>query len=666
MDEGLKKRYKDMMKSYHNKYKGKRCFIIGNGPSLNKTALNLLENEYTFGVNGIFYKYDEMGFKPTFYVVEDRHVVADNVDRIKAIAFSKKFFPEMYRDQINDNGSTIFFNTDLGFYQKAHPYFCKPRFSLDCSEVVYAGQTVTYMNLQLAFYMGFDEVYLIGMDFSYKLPWETEQDGHTIVSKGDDPNHFHPDYFGKGKKWHDPKLENCLLVYKHAKKIYEEHGRKIYNATIGGKLELFERVSFSSLFSQSPHCEQVDTDSIKKNTKSNNTKSFVFSSPASTSNGPQTGKIPVARGIIKWHLRWGGLAFLLSFFLLGWAFSDRPFGLYGGLLGIAILYATAAYVAVVAKIENQVQSHADRELNQHEINEATETFRRELKNINEDLREQMASSNEDLREQLATTTEKLRFDIDKEKIYIDQIITNNSKKPYQHFLRKFSEKDEKKFEYWAEKIKVEIHERQLRYFQQRISFIEDQCRGRMASDIQDSILRVLIALSIDKKEINILEIGTLFGVNAILLYDILSCYYERVNITLIDPLEGFYGKGVLDWGTGLPVSPQILKTNFERSLIPKENWTLIQAYSTDDNAVKLASAKKYDMIYIDGDHSYEGVIKDFDLYSPLVSDSGYIVFDDYHNKRWPDVTKAVDNIIMKSNEFEHIGSEWETAVFRKK
>ena len=59
--------YKDRLKDLREKYNGSdRCFVIGNGPSLNKLDMGLLADEVTFGVNGIFLK---DGFKPTFYVV---------------------------------------------------------------------------------------------------------------------------------------------------------------------------------------------------------------------------------------------------------------------------------------------------------------------------------------------------------------------------------------------------------------------------------------------------------------------------------------------------------------------------------------------------------------------------------------------------------------------
>ena len=100
----------------------------------------------------------------------------------------------------------------------------------------------------MAYFLGFTEVYLIGMDFSYNVPDSAKVDGNVIESTEDDVNHFHPDYFGKGKKWHDPKLHNVLKSYRLAKLMFELDDRKVINATVGGNLEVFERVDFNTLF----------------------------------------------------------------------------------------------------------------------------------------------------------------------------------------------------------------------------------------------------------------------------------------------------------------------------------------------------------------------------------------------------------------------------------
>ena len=242
------RQYRETIERLRDIHKGQRCFILGNGPSLNKCNLALLGDEYSFAVNGIFYKTREMGYKPNFYMVEDNHVISDNLDEINNYRCDYKFFPAHYSNEIVPDDTTIFIPADYGFYRKGHPFYCKPRFSKNISEAIYTGQSVTMMQLQLAYHLGFSEVYLVGMDFNYDLPKSTIVEGVNYTSQEDDPNHFHPDYFGKGKKWHDPKLDRVLLSYQECKKNFEEDGRKIFNATVGGKLELFDRVSYDSLF----------------------------------------------------------------------------------------------------------------------------------------------------------------------------------------------------------------------------------------------------------------------------------------------------------------------------------------------------------------------------------------------------------------------------------
>ena len=249
MDQGFKlSLYNYQLKTLRNKFSGKRVFIIGNGPSLNKHDLDLLKDEYSFGVNGIFYKTRELGFRPTFYVVEDKHVMQDNIKEINKFECKYKFFPKDYKGIVTNTKNCYFFTMDKGYYHKLSPYFCIPRFSADASRKVYCGQSVTMINIQLAYYLGFTAVYLIGMDHSYSIPENANVNGETIESTDDDPNHFHPDYFGKGKKWHDPHLDRVERTYQYMKLSYEAKDRKIYNATIGGNLEVFDRVDYNKLF----------------------------------------------------------------------------------------------------------------------------------------------------------------------------------------------------------------------------------------------------------------------------------------------------------------------------------------------------------------------------------------------------------------------------------
>jgi GT2 family glycosyltransferase len=233
--------------SFKDRHRGERVVIIGNGPSLNDLDLTRLKTEHTIAVNGIFYAAEQMGFDPTYYLVEDTAVMRDNLDEIIAYEAGHKFFPSIYRRMVGERQNVSYFMMNRGFYEATSPDFCVPRFSVDPGHHLFSGQSVTMINLQLAYHLGFEEVILIGMDFSYTVPDDAEVEGDVITSTSEDPNHFHPEYFGPGKVWKDPKLDRVLANYALAKQIYEADGRRIVNATAGGNLELFERADYTDL-----------------------------------------------------------------------------------------------------------------------------------------------------------------------------------------------------------------------------------------------------------------------------------------------------------------------------------------------------------------------------------------------------------------------------------
>lgn len=240
--------YRPALRALRERYKGsKRCFIIGNGPSLNRTDLSVLKDEVTFAVNGFFLKATELDWRPTFYVVEDHLVAEDRRRSINAFKGSTKLFPVYLGYCLDEGRDTIFFNH---LPRKSFPNGFD--FSTDAAEATYTGCTVTFTCMQLAFYLGFEEIYLIGVDASYDLPKDVEQaDSYSVGvldMKSDDPNHFHPDYFGKGFRWHDPQVGKMVEAYREARRVVDGTGQRIYNATLGGKLEVFERRAFADLF----------------------------------------------------------------------------------------------------------------------------------------------------------------------------------------------------------------------------------------------------------------------------------------------------------------------------------------------------------------------------------------------------------------------------------
>ncbi|MCB0179185.1 MAG: class I SAM-dependent methyltransferase [Anaerolineae bacterium] len=272
-----------------------------------------------------------------------------------------------------------------------------------------------------------------------------------------------------------------------------------------------------------------------------------------------------------------------------------------------------------------------------------------------------------LKSALAAERSRVDKSLMSEEIDRTESLARRDKKWYQSFSRILTPEDEQLFcTKWGEILDVSLKPSYIRYLQHRLNQVEDLCLGRLAGTVQDAILRTLVASIIKDNTIRLLEIGTLFGVNSIFTYDVLSHFFEQVSLTLVDPLDGYYGSNKVDIVTGMPVTRSVLQHNLDCLNIPPDDYTIIQAYSTDAAAIQKAQQQRYNFIFIDGDHSYEGIKADFELYSPMLEMGGYLVFDDYQRDVWPEVGQFVDEVVLNAPSFECMGTSWHTIVFRKK
>ncbi len=205
---------------------------------------------------------------------------------------------------------------------------------------------------------------------------------------------------------------------------------------------------------------------------------------------------------------------------------------------------------------------------------------------------------------------------------------------------------------------------QVRYFEHRIREIEAICAGRLAGDLRDAALRLMVASSVGGDRLKVVEIGVLFGVNAAILYDVASCLFDAVEMLVVDPLDGYYGAAVRDPATGLRISLKTVRRNFNLMRIPTSDVSIIADRSDGGAAMTAISGETFNYMFIDGDHGYEGVKKDFELYGPHLEQGGFMVFDNYRDDTSPGVDRFVDE--MRSNgEYQLVGSVWRSAVFRR-
>ncbi len=239
MSESASIEYFEQLRARHA---GRRGFVIGNGPSLRIDDLGRLKErgEISIASNKIFLAYERTAWRPDYYTIAD-------------IVLWKKIRGDLHRHaelvHLPDNFGAGPAQCRLrrwhylglaGENQTAHPDF-----SADLVRGIYGGCTVTYDNLQLAAYLGLNPIYLIGCDHYYHGEDGARRD--EAIAAGPLSNHFSSAYRTPGELVNPAPLELMERSYQHAQWYAGLHGIKIFNATRGGRLNIFPRADFDTL-----------------------------------------------------------------------------------------------------------------------------------------------------------------------------------------------------------------------------------------------------------------------------------------------------------------------------------------------------------------------------------------------------------------------------------
>lgn len=217
-------------------HRDERCFVMGNGPSLAKMDLSPLVDEYSIGMNRIYLNFERMPFEPSYYAAINELVLDQFAEEISSLAMPK-FVNWANRKHFKGLAGVYYLRMRLGL---------RDDFQGDARRPLASGGTVTYAALQLAYFMGFAQVVLIGVDHRFAdrgTPNQVE-----TRPEGADANHFHPNYFPPGSRWQLPDLIRSELAYTLARRAFEADGRQIVDATVNGACPVFEKAEFASLF----------------------------------------------------------------------------------------------------------------------------------------------------------------------------------------------------------------------------------------------------------------------------------------------------------------------------------------------------------------------------------------------------------------------------------
>lgn len=250
-DLGELKRYQkleyiDKLRQLKDTQIGKRCFVIGNGPSLKIDDLIRMEGEDCFACNRIYGLYNKTEWRPKYYCLQDVKVLEQTRDRLEFAVQNCElaFFPYNYRALLspevpNNTKVNLFYHRYVSVYSpdKVYPEGLMP-FSEDITEGLFDGLSITYAMIQLAVYMGYKEIYLVGVDHNYKIN-NGIVDSASSYAEGIDPIDM--------KSQYPPELQLCEISFREARRVCERRGITIRNATRGGKLEVFERTSLDKV-----------------------------------------------------------------------------------------------------------------------------------------------------------------------------------------------------------------------------------------------------------------------------------------------------------------------------------------------------------------------------------------------------------------------------------
>jgi len=224
------------IKQLHNNHTGK-CVILCNGPSLNSVNFDLLKESkvFTIGLNKINLMFDRTDFRPDMICAVNPFVLEQNMEFF--LDTNIPLFLDYLAVKRSGHVREIVKRPNIHVLYSADVL---GQFSTNLPGSICQGYTVTYVALQVAFYLGFTEIALVGCDHSFSSKGLANS---TITQQTTENNHFVLNYFPPGSQWHLPDLSGSEFHYSIARDVFQANDRVIYNASDGGKLEVFQRVT---------------------------------------------------------------------------------------------------------------------------------------------------------------------------------------------------------------------------------------------------------------------------------------------------------------------------------------------------------------------------------------------------------------------------------------
>lgn len=254
-EKSILRKYGSLLKRnevFRNCHKGRRCFVIGNGPSLKEQDLSPLANEITFVANYFhLHPIISKSWQPKYYCLSDpayfdgREPIESIRDIVSKIPSAPFFVPHYASDFL---GSTRALPEDRTYYVGLCSGMEDEWSDIpDLTKITPGVQTVVQLAIMAAMFMGCSTIYLMGLD-------------HNWLSHGGVPINFYSKEEVKNQpqgnvgNWDYKSLMLAMTtiwrVYEMHQRIATRHGIKIVNLTHGGFLDVFERARYEDVLGE--------------------------------------------------------------------------------------------------------------------------------------------------------------------------------------------------------------------------------------------------------------------------------------------------------------------------------------------------------------------------------------------------------------------------------
>ncbi len=222
------------LQTLQNAYLGKRIFIVGNSFKARTIDFRLLDGEFTFGSDQIFKVCEKTGWSPTFYTILDWEKGRRLSEKVNGLKDSLFFFPQRFFGMLR-SGKDV-------FWYEACPFggSLLEQFETNLTNGIRGGTSTSTAAIQIAYFLGFREFYLIGHELDETARRPKGRDDDKRLSAGG-----RIDWPVEGRPARSAAQRRELNACRDAIAF---HGGKIHNATPGGRLVGLPQVEFMSLF----------------------------------------------------------------------------------------------------------------------------------------------------------------------------------------------------------------------------------------------------------------------------------------------------------------------------------------------------------------------------------------------------------------------------------